>query len=300
MGAAKVMAFVVAGTLAVACGSSSATSATSTTATTTSAPAGQHSTAAFEGLEQQFGATLGVYAVDTGSGATVTYRADRRFAFCSTYKALVAGVLLRRDTDAELATVVTYTSADLLAYAPITSQHLATGMSVDDLISAAIRQSDNTAANLLLAGLGGPSGLQSHLRGLGDRTTNVDRNEPAVNTAVPGDVRDTTTPRALATDLRRFALGDALTAARRAQLNDNLAGNTTGGPYIRAGVPTGWTVGDKTGNGDYGTRNDIAVVRPPGRKPIVIALLSNRAQQDSSSQDALLAEATKVIVTDLG
>ncbi|HEX4221885.1 MAG TPA: serine hydrolase, partial [Pseudonocardiaceae bacterium] len=178
--------------------------------TTTTRPA--TSDAAFVHLEQQFNANLGVYALDTGTGRSVTYRADDRFAYDSTYKLLMAGLLLRKDTDAELATGVHYTSAELQSYSPITGQHVATGMSVSDLIAAALRYSDNTAANLLLAQLGGPSGLQAAVRGIGDAITHVDRGEPNVNTSIPGDIRDTSTPRSLGSDLRGFVLGDWLNA----------------------------------------------------------------------------------------
>ena len=307
---AVVAVLLAASVMAAACGSSGRSAKSTRTSTSRSAQSSRptsrptsnegQAVTAFGQLERQYGATLGVYALDTGTGTTVTYHADQRFAFCSTYKALAAGVLLGRDTDAQLTSVITYSSSDLQAYSPITSQHVATGMSLDAVISAALQYSDNTAANLLLAQMGGPSGLQRDLRRIGDETTNVDRDEPAVNTATPGDLRDTSTARALATDLRRFALGRLLTPARTQHLIEQLRGNTTGGPLIRAGVPAGWVVGDKTGTGDYGTHNDIAVVWPPHGDPIVIALLSNRSEQNSTSQDALLADVTKVIVADIG
>lgn len=246
----------------------------------------------FVRLERQFNANLGVYVLDTGTGRGVAYRADDRFAYDSTYKLLMAGVLLRKDTD--LARVVTYTGADLQSYSPITSRHVGTGMAVGDLIAAALQYSDNTAANLLLVPLGGPGGLQAAMRALGDSTTRVDRGEPDVNTSIPGDTRDTSTPRVLGADLRGFVLGTWLTTARREQLTNWLLGNTTGGAYIRAGVPSGWRVADKTGNGGYGSRNDIAVVWPPTGAPIVVSVLTNRkARQNAASADALIADATK-------
>lgn len=266
-----------------------AATTTTTAATTTPSATDQ----AFAQLEQQFGARLGVYILDTRTGRTVAYRADERFAYASTYKVLIAGVLLRKDSDTQLAKVVTYTKTDLQSYTPITSKHIATGMSVNALIAAALQYSDNTAANLLLNQIGGPAGLQTALRDLGDSTTHADRNEPTVNTATPGDLRDTSTPRALGTDLRAFALGDLLTPARREQLTNLLLGNTTGGPYIRAGVPAGWKVGDKTGNGSYGTRNDVAIVWPPTGAPLVIAIESDRHTRNATSADALIADATK-------
>lgn len=253
----------------------------------------------FESLEKKSGARLGVSATDTGSGRTVSYRAGERFAFASTYKALAAGVLLAEKSDADLDRVVAFQSSDLVDYSPVTEQHVADGMTLRALIVAALQYSDNTAANLMLAQLGGPSGLQGALRALGDDVTNVDRTEPDVNEAARGDSRDTTTPRAAASDLRAFLLGHALTPTRRAFLATTMAGNTTGGPFIRAGVAAGSTVADKTGNGGFGTRNDIAVVTPPGSPPIVIALLSDRGTTGRESDDALLADATRAVLAQL-
>jgi beta-lactamase class A len=255
--------------------------------------------AAFSSLEHRYGARLGVYALDTGSGRTVAYRADERFAYASTLKALSAGILLRRDSDTELNRVITYRRADLQEYSPVTGKHVATGMTLRDIIVAALQYSDNTAANLMTDQLGGPAGLQHALRGLGDRTTHVDRTEPRLNDAVPGDVRDTSTPRALGTDLRSFVLGDLLPAAHRQLLKSWMLGNTTGGPYIRDGAPTGWKVGDKTGNGGYGTRNDIAIAWPPTGSPVVIALQSDRNNARANSADGLLADATRAALAEL-
>ncbi|MFJ6770553.1 class A beta-lactamase [Kitasatospora sp. NPDC091257] len=270
-------------------------------ATVSGVPATGPADASFAALEQQFGARLGVFAVDTGSGREVTHRADERFAFASTIKSLAAGALLRKASDADLDKVVPYRQEDVLAWAPITSQHVATGMKLRDLASASIQYSDNTAANLVIAELGGPAAVQRSLRDLGDSTTSVDRTEPTLNEATPGDTRDTSTPRVLAADLRRYVLGDVLTEGRRGLLTDWLVGNTTGGPYVRAGVPADWRIGDKTGNAGYGTRNDVAVAWPSGgRSPIVIVVLSDRGRAGATSDDDLIAQATKTVVSILG
>jgi beta-lactamase class A len=252
---------------------------------------------AFSRLEARFHAHLGVYVLDTGTGRSVSFQAGRRFAYCSTFKALATGILLRQG--APLNRVIHYRAADLVDYSPITSRHVATGMTLSAVMRAALEYSDNTAANLLLAQLGGPHRLQQDLRGIGDRTTNSDRTEPSVNSAVPGDPRDTSTARALGTDLDRFVLGRLLSPGRRALLTSWLRRNTTGGPYIRAGVPAGWTVGDKTGNGDWGTRNDIAVAWPPHGAPVVISVLSSRGSATAASDDALIADATRAALADL-
>ncbi|MCP2168434.1 beta-lactamase class A [Goodfellowiella coeruleoviolacea] len=253
----------------------------------------------FGQLEARFDARLGVYAVDTGTGRTLTHRADERFAYASTHKALSAAAVLRRNSLADLAKVVHYTRADLVHHAPIAEQHVDTGMTLREVCEAAVRYSDNTAANLLFRELGGPQALGAELRAIGDEVTHVDRVEPELSETAPGDIRDTSTPRALATSLRAYALGEVLPEDKRTLFTDWLKGNITGTKLIRAGVPADWTVGDKTGNGTYGTRNDIAVAWPPNRPPVVLAIMSDRATADAEHDDALIAEAAKVVVTTL-
>lgn len=276
---------------------SGASSATAAAEPSMGTPSAAGMDAGFARLEGRFHARLGVYAVDTGTGRVVSYQADRRFAYCSTFKVLATGVLLRRG--APLGKVIRYRQSDLVDYSPITSRHVATGMTLEAIMEAAIEYSDNTAANLLLEQLGGPRGLQAALRGIGDATTHSDRNQPTVDTAIPGDTRDTSTARALGDDLRQFVLGHLLSPGNRQLLTGWLMRNTTGGPYIRAGVPRGWKVGDKTGNGDWGTRNDIAVAWPPHGAPVVIAVLSSRGSRDAASDDALIADATRIAVAGL-
>ncbi|MFD6918837.1 class A beta-lactamase [Streptomyces sp. NPDC059944] len=251
---------------------------------------------AFAELEREFDARLGVYAMDTGTGRAVAFRADERFAFASTYKALAAGAVLRKNTAAGLERVVRYTHADLVAHSPVTERHVESGMPLRALCDAAIRYSDNTAGNLLFDELGGPKGFQTELVGLGDTTTRADRYEPGLNEATPGDPRDTSTPHALASTLHAYTLGGVLGARESALLTDWLGRNTTGDALIRAGVPAHWKVGDKTGNASYGTRNDIGIVRPPDAAPIVLAVLSSRTTRDAAYDDRLIARATEVVV----
>jgi beta-lactamase class A len=230
----------------------------------------------------------------------VAHHADDRFAYASTFKALAAGAVLRAYPPGDLDTVVTYSRDDLIAHSPVTVEHVSTGMSLRALCEAAVRHSDNTAANLLLDELGGPEGLDAILEELGDDVTRMERREPELNDWAPGDERDTTTPRALARDLRAFVLGDVLPAPERAQLTRWLRTNTTGAGLIRAGVPAGWVVGDKTGTGAaYGARNDIAVVWPPDRPPIVVAIMSNRRGPDDVADDRLIARAAAAVVAGL-
>ncbi|MFJ9031808.1 class A beta-lactamase [Streptomyces sp. NPDC102274] len=287
----------------VACGQDSSAASPSTSAVSPpSATATEPSAAAkpFAGelkeLERTFDARLGVYAVDTGTGREVAYNDGERFPFASTVKAPAAGAVLRKYSLGGMDRVITYSKDDLIANSPVTEKHVETGMSLKELCDAAVRFSDNTAANLLFDELDGPKGLEAVLRGIGDDVTLMERREPELSRWVPGDTRDTSTPRALATDLRAFVLGDVLGKDERAQLTTWLRTNTTGDALIRAGVPKGWVVGDKTGTGSYhGARNDIAVVWPPGSAPIVMAIMSNRGDKDAEHDDKLIAEAASVV-----
>jgi len=254
---------------------------------------------ALAALETQYGARVGVQVIDTGTGATYGYRQHERFALDSTSKVFTASAVLQHATSADLAGIVRYASSDLQSFAPITSQHVESGMSLADVIDAALQYSDNTAANLLYEKLGGPSGAQAAVRTWGDDVTNLDRTEPDLNSAVPGDLRDTSTPQQVATDLKTLALGRTLPAQRRQFLLQAMLGNTTGAPYIRAGAPSSWRVADKTGNGDYGSRNDIAVLYPSGAKPIVLAIYTTRSAPDAASDDDLIAAVTKSVVAAL-
>ena len=267
----------------------------------TSATTDQPATAPeLRALERRFEARLGVYAVDTGSGREVAYRAGERFPFASTFKALAAGAMLRRYGVDGLDEAVPIERLDN-AYSPVTERRLGTSMTLRALCSAAVRFSDNTAANLLLDRLGGPKGLDAMLEDLGDDVTRMERREPELNDWAPGSTRDTTTPEAIAGDLRAFVLGDALKRPERALLVRWLRTNTTGARLIRAGVPKGWTVGDKTGTGGtYGSRNDIAVVWRPDAAPLVVAIMSNRRAADAEHDDALIAQAASVVAEALG
>lgn len=211
----------------------------------------------FKQLESEYGVRLGVWALDTGTNRAVAWRAEERFAYASTHKVLACASVLQEDSVSQLNKVVTYTNADLVNYSPITKQYVNTGMKISAICDAAIRYSDNTAENLLFRQLGGPDGLNASLHRLGDNTTHADRIEPELNDAVPGDVRDTSTPRALGTDLMKFTVGNALPPDKRALLNEWLQGNTTGATLIRAEIPAGWRVGDKTGTGQGSVMFDI-------------------------------------------
>ncbi|MFI2367558.1 class A beta-lactamase [Streptomyces sp. NPDC018833] len=265
-------------------------------------PAPDAKTAARElsALERRYDARLGVYALDTGTGHEVAHNDGERFPYASTFKALAAGAVLRTYSLSGTDRVVTYSRGDLVAHSPVTEKHVTTGMTLGALCEAAVRFSDNTAANLLLDALGGPEGLDNALEELGDDVTRMERREPELSRWAPGEERDTSTPRALAGDLRAFVLGDALGEDERAQLTEWLRTSATGAGLIRAGVPEGWVVGDKTGTGSaYGARNDIAVAWPPDSAPIVMAIMSSRSDADAGHDDELIAEAASVVADTL-
>lgn len=224
-------------------------------------------------LEKQTGGRLGVAVLDTGSDEKLLYRGDERFPMCSTFKLLlVAHILSRVDASHEqLSRVISYGENDLLEYAPITRKNLVSGgMTVSALCEAAITVSDNTAANLLLQNSGGPKGLTSYLRTIGDHTTRLDRIEPKLNSALPGDPRDTTTPNAMAATMRKLLVDKTLSSPSRQLLIGWLEACTTGSEKLRAGLPSSWRVGDKTGSGAHGSSNDVAIVWPANQKPVLI------------------------------
>lgn len=256
----------------------------------------------FVDLEQKYQARLGVYVPAAGTTPEIAYRADERFAFCSTFKAPLVAAVLHQNPLTHLEEVITYTNDDIRPASPITRQNIQTGMTIRQLCDATIRYSDNTAANLLLADVGGIAGFTSYLRSLGDNVSRLDQKEPELNWDPPGDERDTTTPRAIALDFEQFILGDVLNADKRAMLADWMARSTTGAKRVRAGFPANWKVIDKTGSGDYGRANDVAVVWSPSGATYTVAILSDRASggYDAESSDALIANAAACVAGVLG
>jgi beta-lactamase class A len=234
-------------------------------------------TAELATIERESGGRLGVAVLDTLSGARAGHRVDERFPMCSTFKLLAAAAVLKRaDTGAErLDRRVRIEATDLLSYAPVTKTRAGADMTIMELCEAAMIVSDNTAANLLLATLGGPAGLTEFARALGDTVTRLDRIEPELNEAIPGDPRDTTSPAAMASNLRALTLGDALAPSSREKLTAWLVANKTGDARLRAGLPRDWRVAEKTGTGERGTANDVGLAWPPSlslpsRGPIIV------------------------------
>jgi beta-lactamase class A len=246
-------------------------------------------------LEAASGGRLGVAAFNTGDGRQLLHRGDERFPFCSTFKMMLSAAVLAREPSL-LQQRLRYEKGELVAHSPITEQHLDDGMTVAELCAATIQYSDNAAANLLIRELGGPEALTDFARSIGDRHFRLDRLETSLNSAIPGDPRDTTTPAAMMASLQVLTLGEALAPAKRKILIDWLVGNTTGATRIRAGVPSHWRVGDKTGAGDYGTVNDIAILWPPGKAPIVLAVYLTQPGKDDKIRPEILGKAAKIVI----
>ena len=254
------------------------------------APALAAAASPFAALERRHGGRLGV-AIH--GRRALQYRGAERFPLTSTFKWLAAALVLARvDQGSDsLARRIAYGPEALVPYSPATAPHAGVaGLTLAELCEAAITLSDNTAGNLLLDSFGGPPGLTAFARHQGDPTTRLDRRETALNEATPGDPRDTTTPLAMLGLLQRLVLGNALSAASRAQLQAWLVANRTGDKRLRAGLPPDWRVGDKTGSGNRNTTNDVAILWPPGRPPIVVAAYYTGAGGTAAEREAVLAE----------
>jgi beta-lactamase class A len=254
-------------------------------------------------VEERHGGRLGVLALDTGAGAAIAHRPDERLAMCSTFKFLAAAAILKHVDDGKerLDRRIPYAEQDLDSYAPITKARVGEGsMPLADLCAAAVVWSDNTAGNLLLAALGGPEDITSYARSLGDTVTRLDRTEPTLNTAIPGDERDTTSARAMLTDMRAILLGNELTPASRRQLETWLIDAKTGAARIRAGLPSNWRAGDKTGSGANATTNTIGILWPPGGAPILVAVYYTQSNASADARNAVHAEIGRIIVDTFG
>lgn len=250
-------------------------------------------------LEKSSGGRLGVAWID-GDSQRYGYRADERFPMTSTFKTLAVAAILHKSVSQPdlLEKKIVITNADQVPWTPVTGDYIGKPMSIAALCAAAIAYSDNLAANYLLHELGGPQGVTAFARQLGDKMTQLDRVEPALNSAIPGDTRDTSTPAAMAANLHQLASGDALPEKQRQLLIHWLKQNTTGADSIRAGVPADWTVGDKTGSGDYGTTNDLAIIWPKQGQPKILALYFTQPQPKAANNKAVLAAATRAVIAE--
>ncbi|PJE94455.1 class A beta-lactamase [Streptomyces carminius] len=253
-------------------------------------------------LERAHSARLGVFALNPATGAAVLHRADERFAICSVWKPLAVAAVLRDRDEAFLGRRVRYTEADLVAHSPDTGRpgNLANGMTVAELCEATVCRSDNTAGNLLLRELGGPRAVTRFCRSIGDQVTRLDRWETELNSAEPGRVTDTTSPRAVAQTYRRLITGGALDEPDRERLTDWLRTNETNGRSFGAGLPDGWTSADKTGAGRHGSNNDVGVAWTPDGRPVVLAVLTAKEKETAEPDYPLVAKTAELLARELG
>ena len=252
---------------------------------------------ALAAYERDTGGRIGVYAENLSTGAKIAWRADERFVMCSTFKASLAAFVLARVDNGEdrLADMVAYDAKDLLDYAPVAKQNLAQGakesaMSVADMCKAIVELSDNTCANLLLARVGGPAALTGFWRRAGDTVSRLDHNEPELNRSPPGDINDTTTPSAMAGNLRRFLLGTVLTPGSRELLSGWMVDCKTGNNRLRGGLPRDWKVGDKTGNNGKDAAGDIAIAWPKSGGPALVCAYTQGGSPTPQQLEAVFRE----------
>lgn len=250
-------------------------------------------------IEQRSGGQLGVRIVQLGSGRSWTWRDDERFAMCSSFKLLLAAQALHQVANGQLQLdeLIPYGRKDLMAWSPITEKNARQGgMRIGELCAATLATSDNTAANLLIARLGGTAAFTTYMRSLGDEVTRLDRTEPAMNAPDPLGVLDTSSPRAMAYSLQRLLLGDGLPPAQRAQLKTWLQASVTGDRRLKAGLPAGWSIASKTGTSDLGSSNDVGVVWSPTGDAWVVAAFIRSSTADFPVREASLAEVGRLMV----
>ncbi|MCV7289988.1 class A beta-lactamase [Mycolicibacterium wolinskyi] len=252
-------------------------------------------------LERRHNAVIGIHAVNLDSNRIVSHRADDMFAMCSTFKAYAAGRVLQmvgRD-QLSLDNRVFVDPDAIVMNSPITEPRAGSEMTLGELCAAALQRSDNTAGNLLLKTIDGPAGITAFARSIGDERTRLDRWEVELNSAIPGDPRDTSTPAALAIGYRALLVGDALSPPQRRQLEDWMRANQTSS--MRAGLPAGWTTADKTGSGDYGSTNDVGVAYGPAGQRLLLAMMTRSQTDDPKAANLrpLIGELTASVLPSL-
>jgi beta-lactamase class A len=258
---------------------------------------------ALAAYERETGGKIGLYAENISSSAKMAWRAEERFVMCSTFKASLAALVLARIDRGEdlLENMVAYGAQDLLDYAPTAKQNVAAGaMSVSDMCKAIVELSDNTCANLLLARCGGPAALTAFWRATGDTVSRLDHNEPELNRSPPGDPHDTTTPAAMAGNLRRFLLGDVLSPTSREHLTEWMVDCKTGNNRLRGGLPREWKIGDKTGNNGKDASGDIAIAWPKAAGPVLVCVYTQGGSPTPKQLEAVFAEIGRMVGRQLG
>jgi beta-lactamase class A len=249
-------------------------------------------------IEQRHNAYVGLFAADLEGGRSISHRGQQAFAMCSTFKGYASARVLQMIEQGALTLdhKVFVDPAEIVANSPRTQPRAGGDMTLDELCQAALQVSDNTAGNLLLKTIGGPPAITAFARSIGDPSSRLDRWETALNSAVPGDPRDTSTPEALGGGYRDLLTGDALAAPQRQRLEDWMRANETSS--MRAGLPPGWTTADKTGSGDYGSTNDVGVAYDPAGRRVLLAMMTRSQVNDPKAQNLrpLIAELTALAI----
>lgn len=250
-------------------------------------------TAFLQQQENQLNARIGMAVVNAQGESVFGYRQDERFPLTSTFKTLACAALLERlqKDGGSLDQQVTIQPDELLDYAPITKNYLAPAtLSLRTLCAAAVSYSDNTAGNRILAYLGGPQAITQFMRRLGDNVTRLDRTEPTLNEAMPGDARDTSSPKSMAAGLQKILTSNTLTPANRATLDSWMREDKVGDALLRATLPQGWSIADKTGAGGHGSRAIIAAVYPPQQAPFYVAIYITRTEATMPMTNTAIAQ----------
>lgn len=251
-------------------------------------------------LERKFNRKLGIYAIDTSSNKVIAHRANERFPFQSTLKFIGAAALLHQDTKQGLINKkVIIKQKDIVPWAPISSKFLNKKASLETLAMAAVSFSDNTAINIIVRQLGGLNAINAFARKTANKSFQLNHDEPNLNSD-PSKKFDTATPKDMALSVQNILLGNVLKQQQRMLLLDWMKNNTTGYKRIRAGVPLGWLVADKTGSGRYGIANDVGIIWSPADKPIVLAIFSKNNNANDLACDQVVAAATEVILAGFG
>lgn len=253
-------------------------------------------------IEQASSGRIGVAVLDTQNKQTWSYNGDSRFPMMSTFKTLACAKMLRASAKGELDShATTLINADeLIPWSPVTETLVNNTITVEKACEATMLTSDNTAANIVLKHIGGPQGVTLFLRNLGDNVSQLDRIEPALNEAKVGDLRDTTTPKAMVSTLNTLLLGELLSDTDKAQLKTWMQDNKVSDPLLRSVLPQGWSIADRSGAGGNGSRGITAMIWRADRQPIMISIYLTETELSMAERNKVIVEVGKRIFTEFG
>lgn len=254
-----------------------------------------------EKIEKKLGATIGVSVYERDTKNTWSYKGNEHFPLMSTFKTFACAALLS-DVDAgkvKLGKPVEIKQDMLVTYSPVTEKYVGKEFTLRDACVAAMTMSDNTAANIVLDNIGGPKGLTRFMLRIGDNHTRLDRMEPTLNEAVPGDMRDTTTPDAITLSLNKILFEDVLTEHSKKQLKQWMMDNKVSDGLVRSVLPEGWKIADRSGAGGFGSRGITAVIWSETRPPVILSIYLSQTDASFDSRNQAIAEIGKEIISSL-